>query len=263
MDLYNRGDAYSQNEGLFIEFCDNYEHISDDIEYVVENVLQTTNTDTASYHLLREKFNTFYDLCCTCTKLTTNDNECNNCDENSDCIHGGNYKSTDNESNENIELVLNQNRKCSDLIYECSDRCACSNDCRNRLVQYGPRRHLLIFDFSHVKKQFGLITTKSIPIGGFICEYAGELLTKNEAIKRQHLNDINNQMNYIICLNEQPIQNATDKNKSNRIETFIDPSLKGNIGRYLNHSCDPNCEILSIRLDGPIPKLGTNVYSFN
>jgi histone-lysine N-methyltransferase SETMAR len=31
--------------------------------------------------------------------------------------------------------------------------------------------------------------------------------------------------------------------------------MKGNIGRYLNHSCDPNCEILSVRVDSIIPKI--------
>ncbi|XP_033232843.1 histone-lysine N-methyltransferase SETMAR isoform X5 [Drosophila pseudoobscura] len=34
-----------------------------------------------------------------------------------------------------------------------------------------------------------------------------------------------------------------------------DPSRRGNIGRYINHSCDPNCHITAVRIDCPIPKI--------
>ncbi|XP_030564191.1 histone-lysine N-methyltransferase SETMAR isoform X3 [Drosophila novamexicana] len=34
------------------------------------------------------------------------------------------------------------------------------------------------------------------------------------------------------------------------------PAQRGNIGRYLNHSCQPNCEILPVRTNCPIPKVG-------
>ncbi|XP_030564190.1 probable histone-lysine N-methyltransferase set-23 isoform X2 [Drosophila novamexicana] len=37
---------------------------------------------------------------------------------------------------------------------------------------------------------------------------------------------------------------------------FIYPAQRGNIGRYLNHSCQPNCEILPVRTNCPIPKVG-------
>ncbi|XP_017855953.1 PREDICTED: probable histone-lysine N-methyltransferase set-23 isoform X3 [Drosophila arizonae] len=38
--------------------------------------------------------------------------------------------------------------------------------------------------------------------------------------------------------------------------TLSYPSKRGNIGRYLNHSCQPNCKILPVRTNCPIPKIG-------
>ncbi|CAG4963394.1 unnamed protein product [Parnassius apollo] len=39
------------------------------------------------------------------------------------------------------------------------------------------------------------------------------------------------------------------------MQTFVDPTHFGNIGRYVNHSCDPNCYIVPVRINSPIPKL--------
>lgn len=244
MDNFNRGNSYKYKGQLCIELFDEYEHIDDSIEYVMENVLQTTNTEQQSYHNLLDKFNSLIGLKCDCTSgenLCTQDN----------CIHGGNYtilKCHDSK----LELILNENRKSHDLIYECSELCSCSPSCQNRLVQFGPRKGLKIEDYSHFGKQYGLKTLCAIPKGAFICEYAGEVLCKEEAAIRWQTNDENGKMNYIICLNERPIGKENDE----AIQTFIDPSRIGNIGRYLNHSCDPNCEIISVRTDGLIPKLG-------
>lgn len=144
-------------------------------------------------------------------------------------------------------MLLKGDRKCKDLIYECNDNCKCSISCTNKLVQYGPCDHLIIKKFND--KGFGLESLKYIPKGTFICEYAGEILTKQEAQKRDLENQEFGKMNYIFCLNEIKL-------KSNeKIQTFIDPSVKGNIGRYLNHSCEPNCDIISVRCSSVIPKL--------
>lgn len=210
-------------------FKDDYEHISDEIEYVLENVLQGDD-GSGEFEELRDSFN--------CSII--NSCECENC--NAGCSHGLNYEIKDGE------LVLNDGRRCKDLIYECNDSCRCVQ-CSNKLVQYGPREGLVIHN-KFEGKGLGLVSTALIAKGSFICEYAGEILTKTEANRRDLENQKANQMNYIFCLNEI---NSTDN--CARIQTFIDPALKGNIGRYINHSCEANCDIVSVRVDCIIPKI--------
>lgn len=240
-------------------FQDEYEHINDDIEYVPENVLQSDDVESESFHRLSDQFNSVLLMSCRCESSDGQTNVCGS-SSSSSCAHGRNYCRHINEQYQ--ELVLNPDRPSQDLIYECSDQCACPSACNNRLVQFGPRKWLQIADFTGSNKKYGLITVASIPSGGFICEYAGEILTKDEVARRRLRNDAENLDNYIICLNERSM--ASDDHSSSDdmeiMQTFIDPSRKGNIGRYLNHSCDPNCEILSVRIDGPIPKLGARVW---
>lgn len=239
------------NGQLTIEFHDEYEHQSDSIEYVVENVLQITNTDSPSFETLRTEFNFSYENTCSCLSRTDGISSFEMCTK---CSHGGNYVCIQTEDVGRMELVLNEHRKSRDLLYECCDLCRCPSTCQNRLVQFGPRKHLQITQFP--RKKLGLITSKSIPSGAFICEYAGEVLTRNEALRRIEHIDAANEMNYLICLNERSMD------ATNRIETFIDPSRFGNIGRYLNHSCEPNCEIISVRTNSSIPKLGEEFPCF-
>jgi histone-lysine N-methyltransferase SETMAR len=35
----------------------------------------------------------------------------------------------------------------------------------------------------------------------------------------------------------------------------VDPTTIGNIGRYINHSCQPNAVVVPVRTDIPVPKL--------
>lgn len=217
------------NLDIRCELVDNYEHIDNNLEYIIENILQIGD-GSEEYKKLEEDFQCSIIKSCSC--------ELNNCRSKS-CIHGGNYEIKNNQ------LVLRKDRKSKDIIYECNETCQCPKICLNKLVQFGPCDGLKIQNFD--PKGYGLITTKNLSQGTFICEYAGEILTKTEAIRRDQLK---NSMNYILCLNE-----ISSDLISNKIQTFIDPSMKGNIGRYLNHSCDPNCEIISVRIDSIIPKI--------
>ncbi|CAD7084126.1 unnamed protein product [Hermetia illucens] len=245
IDVFQRGSACYVNDLIVIDIADDYEHADSSVEYALENVLYKPSKpdEDEDFETLQELFNSIYTQNCSCTDSL--------CDSPRVCSHGGNYKILITSSGQK-QLVLNSNRPCQDLIYECSENCNCSPTCCNRLVQYGPRKGLEIIDITlNNMEQKGLITTRTIPKGAFICEYAGEVLTKSEAARRLSRNKVNNRMNYIICLNETPTESGQD-----RLQTFIDPTEKGNIGRYLNHSCDPNCEILSVRVGGPIPRLG-------
>lgn len=233
------------------DISDDYEHLGDDLEYILENVLSEeivykTNDGDNDYQKLKDLFNTLLINKCQCDGTA----ECS-----TNCSHGGNYTFDENTK----ELILNPQNKNGDLIYECTTLCKCKTEiCLNRLVQYGPRKHLKIVDSIKYHSK-GMITTQRIPKGAFVCEYAGELVTRRQAKKILHANELKHRMNYVLCLREMgktdnPMIMGADDSKA--ILTIVDPSSKGNIGRYLNHSCQPNCQIFSVRIDCPIPKIG-------
>lgn len=65
----------------------------------------------------------------------------------------------------------------------------------------------------------GLFTTVPIQKGAFVIEYTGEKITNEEADRRGG--------KYLFELDDK---------------WTIDGKERGNIARYINHSCDPNCE---------------------
>ncbi|XP_011194965.1 probable histone-lysine N-methyltransferase set-23 [Zeugodacus cucurbitae] len=222
-----------------LNISDFYEHEDVSLEYIMENVLyvEKKDDDDSEFQHLEREYNSILLNGCDCNS------EKINCIK---CLHGRNYKWL----SEATELVLDVD-KCEDLIYECSSACKCDpSKCSNRLVQNGPRAGLKVVH-SNIFKSKGLISSELIPRGGFICEYAGEILSFKEASKRLKKYEQILDKNYILFMKEW------NKNQvlKNPITTIIDPTQKGNIGRYINHSCDPNCEIRCVRIDCPIPKI--------
>jgi SET domain-containing protein len=64
-----------------------------------------------------------------------------------------------------------------------------------------------------------------------LIEYIGEIIDQGECIKRQNEYKRLNLKIYIMKY----------ENK-----LFIDATIKGNNSRYLNHSCNPNCEVQKV-----------------
>lgn len=240
-DSFNRGGGeITKNDNYYyLEFWDSYDHVDVDVEYILESVLQESD-ENLEFKQLKELNNMKLENYCKCFDQ--------NCGES--CSHGSSYEVLA-KNNDKSELIVKFNDNFG--IYECFEDCECSLICSNRLVQFGPRKNLKILKFP--EKGLGLITETFIPKGSFICEYAGEILTKSEAIKRNQENDELGKMNYILCLNEIA-------GESSKIQTFVDPSRRGNIGRYLNHSCDPNCSIFPVRIGAVIPRIGKYFLSF-
>ncbi|KAH8293735.1 hypothetical protein KR054_003583 [Drosophila jambulina] len=217
-----------------IDFEDDYEH-PDGVEYILESVLMP-NDGSVEFQRLEEEYNSVLLNPCQCQ---------GSCDNNETCSHGGQYK----YGPDGKELLLCNSEHSPKPVIECNSLCECNtNSCSNRLVQYGPRKNLEVFD-SPIYGSKGLRSTVNIPSGAFISEYAGELLTTNEAKRRLEANEMLGEMNYVLVLNEY----TSDEKQQ---VTIVDPSRRGNIGRYLNHSCEPNCHIAAVRIDCPIPKIG-------
>ena len=80
----------------------------------------------------------------------------------------------------------------------------------------------------------GIVATKDIPKNTKIIEYVGEKISKKEGDKRsaerikKYLNKKNEGSVYIFELNKR---------------YDIDGLFKYNSARYINHSCNPNCEV--------------------
>ncbi|XP_030564189.1 probable histone-lysine N-methyltransferase set-23 isoform X1 [Drosophila novamexicana] len=225
-----------------VEIDDDYDH-NGNVEYILENVLMPDD-GSPEYSRLKDDYNSQLTLSCTCT---------DNCSNIVLCCHGDGIKYT--RAKGELVLLSSADKQFPSII-ECNDLCECPITlCTNRRVQYGPRKNLEVFE-SPLYKSKGLRTTADIPCGAFICEYAGELLTLSEAQRRLEHIDKNCLVNYILCLNEHVSPQSHYLVQKQLLLTIVDPAQRGNIGRYLNHSCQPNCEILPVRTNCPIPKVG-------
>ena len=74
----------------------------------------------------------------------------------------------------------------------------------------------------------GAFATEDIPKGTKIVEYIGEKIDNEEAERREAINDEKG-VTYIFCLDDN---------------SFIDGAVGGNDSRFINHSCEPNCDYL-------------------
>uniref|UniRef100_A0A8B9V0C3 Histone-lysine N-methyltransferase SETMAR n=2 Tax=Anas TaxID=8835 RepID=A0A8B9V0C3_9AVES len=154
------------------------------------------------------------------------------------CLHRG-------ENYDNLHLRAADNEEYARPIFECNALCRCGESCQNRVVQRGLQLRLEVFKTA--KKGWGLRTLEFIAKGRFVCEYAGEVLGFNEACRRIQAQKPQDS-NYIIAVREH-------LHSGQVMETFVDPTYIGNVGRFLNHSCEPNLFMVPVRVDSMVPKL--------
>ncbi|KAI5244375.1 Histone-Lysine N-Methyltransferase Setd2 [Manis pentadactyla] len=112
------------------------------------------------------------------------------------------------------------------LITECSSRCPNGDYCSNRRFQR--KQHADVEVILTDKKGWGLRAAKDLPSNTFVVEYRGEVLDREEFkawIKEYAWNK--NIHYYFMALKNDEI---------------IDAIQKGNCSRFMNHSCEPNCE---------------------
>ncbi|XP_067323033.1 histone-lysine N-methyltransferase NSD2 [Anolis sagrei] len=121
------------------------------------------------------------------------------------------------------------------LMYECHPQvCPAGERCQNQCFtkrQY-PETKIIKTD----GKGWGLIAKRDIKKGEFVNEYVGELIDDEECmarIKYAHENDITHF--YMLTIDKDRI---------------IDAGPKGNYSRFMNHSCQPNCETLKWTVHG-------------
>jgi SET domain-containing protein len=100
----------------------------------------------------------------------------------------------------------------------------------------------------------GLFATRTIPSGAQIIEYVGERISHDEADRRHADKADDDGHTFLFTIDAK---------------TVIDAGVGGNISRFINHSCDPNCEVIlddgrpfveSIRVIAPGEELA---YDYN
>jgi len=137
------------------------------------------------------------------TALGTGDGQNHACGEDSDCI----------------------NRATK---MECVDGdCNCGNGCQNQRFQQ--KQYANVSVIKTEKKGFGLRADSALQSNDFIFEYIGEVINEATFRRRMHQYDDEGIKHfYFMSLTKHE---------------FVDATKKGNLGRFCNHSCNPNCYV--------------------
>ncbi|KAL3156351.1 Histone-lysine N-methyltransferase setd2 [Trebouxia sp. C0009 RCD-2024] len=104
--------------------------------------------------------------------------------------------------------------------------CICGKACQNQRIRQGQHAKTLVFDAGN--KGQGLKAAEDITPGSLVVEYIGELISPDKAEER--------------CgrYEEQGIKHLYFL--QTRCGALIDATMKGNEARFINHSCEPNCQ---------------------
>ncbi|KAH9852920.1 hypothetical protein C2E23DRAFT_824133 [Lenzites betulinus] len=111
---------------------------------------------------------------------------------------------------------------------EClPEDCRCGAYCQNQRFQRKQYANLEIVKTE--MKGFGLRAGKDIPKDGFIYEYVGDVVSQPSLYKRMRLYAEEGIRHFYFMALQR--------------DEFIDATKRGGIGRFANHSCNPNCYV--------------------
>ncbi|XP_071740652.1 histone-lysine N-methyltransferase ASHR3-like [Rutidosis leptorrhynchoides] len=123
---------------------------------------------------------------------------------------------------------------CRSQCISCSKACRCSELCTNKPFRKDKKIKIVLTEHCG----WGVEAVQSIKKGEFVIEYVGEVI--NDALCEKRLWDMKHQgiKNFYMC--------------EIRKDFTIDATFKGNTSRFLNHSCDPNCNLEKWNVDGEV-----------
>ncbi|VDK42176.1 unnamed protein product [Anisakis simplex] len=112
------------------------------------------------------------------------------------------------------------------LYTECGSRCPSGARCSNR--RFHNKEYAKVEVFYAGVKGWGLRACETLEPGRFIIEYVGEVISAEEMRRRgrRYGRDPKHVHHYLMALKNGAV---------------IDATVRGNISRFINHSCDPNC----------------------
>uniref|UniRef100_A0A673KEY7 Histone-lysine N-methyltransferase, H3 lysine-36 specific n=1 Tax=Sinocyclocheilus rhinocerous TaxID=307959 RepID=A0A673KEY7_9TELE len=121
------------------------------------------------------------------------------------------------------------------LMYEChSQVCPAATRCQNQ--SFTKRQYTEVEIFRTLSRGWGLRSVSDIKKGAFVNEYVGEVIDEEECRARIKHAQENNICNFYML--------TLDKDR------IIDAGPKGNQSRFMNHSCQPNCETQKWTVNG-------------
>ncbi|KAF1835209.1 histone-lysine N-methyltransferase [Decorospora gaudefroyi] len=134
---------------------------------------------------------------------------------------------------EEYDVATRKNHACgedSDCInratkMECVGDCSCGRRCQNQRFQRKQYADVTVIKTD--KKGFGLRANKNMVPGDFVFEYIGEVIDERTFRRRMGQYD------------EEGIKHFYFMSLTKG--EFVDATKKGNLGRFCNHSCNPNC----------------------
>lgn len=110
---------------------------------------------------------------------------------------------------------------------ECNANCPAKGHCQNQ--QFTKRIYSKVGLEYFESKGWGLVARENIPRNTFIIEYLGDVIDKQEFERRhEKMTEGGVNTNYFMSLGNG---------------LFIDAAVRGNEGRFINHSCEPNSEM--------------------
>jgi len=119
--------------------------------------------------------------------------------------------------------------KCINRIISCEcieSLCKCGISCRNRKFQN--QEYADVYPIKTENRGWGLCAGSLLPKGTFVIQYIGEVYSLDSEYGMKKLEEYkNNTCTYLMSLSKNEV---------------IDPTNKGNMARFINHSCEPNCE---------------------
>lgn len=111
---------------------------------------------------------------------------------------------------------------------ECVDGdCNCGSGCENQRFQQ--KQYASVSVFQAGQKGFGLRANTDLSPNDFVFEYIGEVINEPTFRKRT------------IQYDEEGIKHFYFMSLTKH--EFVDATKKGNLGRFCNHSCNPNCYV--------------------
>ena len=113
------------------------------------------------------------------------------------------------------------------ISWECVEHlCPCKASCRNRKFQN--HEYADVYPIKTENRGWGLCAGSLLKKGTFVIQYIGEVYSLDSKYGQKKLKEYKNKLcTYLMSLSKNEV---------------IDPTEKGNFARFINHSCEPNCE---------------------